>query len=130
VVSAAHSARHSSQHSSKQSPQQGSPKRDQVWLVTLDPTHGSEIQKTRPCLVVSPDEMNQHLRTVIVAPMTTVTRPYPTRVGVRFQGKQGQVALDQLRSVDRQRLVRRLGKVSGETAQDVSATLLEMFSRI
>lgn len=130
MVSAAHSARHSSQHSSKQSPQQGSPKRDQVWLVTLDPTHGSEIQKTRPCLVVSPDEMNQHLRTVIVAPMTTVTRPYPTRVGVRFQGKQGQVALDQLRSVDRQRLVRRLGKVSGETAQDVSATLLEMFSRI
>jgi len=130
VVSAAHSARHSSQHSSKQSPQQGSPKRDQVWLVTLDPTHGSEIQKTRPCLVVSPDEMNQHLRTVIVAPMTTVTRPYPTRVGVRFQGKQGQVALDQLRAVDRQRLVRRLGKVSGETAQDVSATLLEMFSRI
>ena len=130
MVSAAHSARHSSQHSSKQSPQQGSPKRDQVWLVTLDPTHGSEIQKTRPCLVVSPDEMNQHLRTVIVAPMTTVTRPYPTRVGVRFQGKQGQVALDQLRAVDRQRLVRRLGKVSGETAQDVSATLLEMFSRI
>ena len=98
--------------------------------MTLDPTHGSEIQKTRPCLVVSPDEMNQHLRTVIVAPMTTVTRPYPTRVGVRFQGKQGQVALDQLRAVDRQRLVRRLGKVSGETAQDVSATLLEMFSRI
>ena len=130
MVSAAHSVRHSSQHSSKQSPQQGSPKRDQVWLVTLDPTHGSEIQKTRPCLVVSPDEMNQHLRTVIVAPMTTVTRPYPTRVGVRFQGKQGQVALDQLRAVDRQRLVRRLGKVSGETAQDVSATLLEMFSRI
>jgi len=123
------SAANSSQPSSKQGSQQGSPKRDQVWLVTLDPTQGSEIQKTRPCLVISPNEMNQHLRTVIVAPMTTVTRPYPTRVGVRFQGKQGQVALDQLRAVDRQRLVRMLGKVSAKTAQDVSATLLEMFTR-
>ncbi len=74
--------------------------------------------------------MNHHLRTVIIAPMNTVIRPYPTRVRVRFQGKQGQVALDQLRAVDRQRLVRRLGKVSAKTAQDVSATLLEMFSRI
>jgi len=126
VVSAAHSSQHGSQHSS----QQGSPKRDQVWLVTLDSTHGSEIQKTRPCLVLSPDEMNEYLRAVIIAPMTTVTRPYPTRVGVRFQGKQGQVALDRLRAVDRQRLVRMLGKVSAKTAQDVSATLLEMFSRI
>ena len=108
---------------------QSSPKQDQVWLVTLDPTQGVEIQKTRPCLVISPDEMNQHLRTVIIAPMTTVTRPYPTRVGLRFQGKQGQVALDQLRAVDRQRLVRRLGKVSPKTAQDISATLLEMFTR-
>src|ERR1035441_6710181 len=119
------SAPHSSQHSSQQS----SPKQDQVWLVTLDPTQEVEIQKTRPCLVISPDEMNQHLRTVIIAPMTTVTRPYPTRVGLRFQGKQGQVALDQLRAVDRQLFVRRLGKVSPKTAQDVSATLLEMFTR-
>jgi len=109
---------------------QSSPKQDQVWLVMLDPAQGVEIQKTRPCLVISPDEMNQHLRTVIVAPMTTVARPYPTRVGVRFQGKQGQVALDQLRAVDRQRLVRMLGKVSAKTAQDVSVTLLEMFTRI
>ena len=106
------------------------PQRDEVWLVTLDPTQGIEIQKTRPCLVVSPDEMNQHLQTVIVAPMTTVTRPYPTRVGVRFQGKRGQVAVDQLRAVDRQRLVRKLGTVSASTAQAVSATLLEMFSRL
>lgn len=97
--------------------------------MTLDPTQGSEIQKTRPCLVVSPDEMNQHLRTVIIAPMTTVARPYPTRVAVRFQGKRGQVALDQLCAVDRQRLVRMLGAVSSKTAQDVSATLLEMFAR-
>ncbi|MFI5101836.1 MAG: type II toxin-antitoxin system PemK/MazF family toxin [Terriglobales bacterium] len=105
------------------------PQRDEVWLAVLDPTQGSEIQKTHPCLVISPDEMNQHLRTVIVAPMTTVTRPYPTRVAVRFQGKRGQVALDQLRAVDRQRLVRVLGAVSAKTAQEVSATLLEMFAR-
>ena len=107
----------------------GGPQRDEVWLVVLDPTQGTEIQKTRPCLVISPDEMNQHLRTVIIAPMTTVTRPYPTRVAVRFQGKRGQVALDQLRAVDRQRLVRMLGAVSAKTAQDVSATPLEMFAR-
>jgi mRNA interferase MazF len=105
------------------------PQQDQVWLVTLDPAQGVEIQKTRPCLVISPDEMNQHLRTVIIAPMTTVTRSYPTRVGLRFQGKQGQVALDQLRAIDRQRLVRMLGRVSAKTAQDVSNTLLEMFAR-
>ena len=106
------------------------PRQDEVWLVALDPTEGAEIQKTRPCLVISPDEMNRHLRTIIIAPMTTVARPYPTRVAVRFQGKRGQVALDQLRAVDRQRLVRMLGAVSAKTAQDVSATLLEMFSRV
>jgi mRNA interferase MazF len=105
------------------------PQRDEVWLVTLDPTQGVEIQKTRPCLVISPDEMNRFLRTVIIAPMTTAVRPYPTRVAVRFQGKRGQVALDQLRAVDQQRLVRMLGEVSEKTAQDVSATLLEMFAR-
>ena len=105
------------------------PRRDEVWLVVLDPTQGAEIQKTRPCLVISPDEMNRHLRTIIIAPMTTVARPYPTRVAVRFQSKRGQVALDQLRAVDRQRLVRRLGTVSAKTAQDVSATLLEIFAR-
>ncbi len=114
---------------STQSPPQSSPKQDQVWLVVLDPTQGVEIQKTRPCLVTSPDEMNQHLPTVIIAPMTTVTRPYPTRVAVRFQGKRGQVALDQLRAVDRRRLVRMLGAVSAKTAQEVSVTLLEMFAR-
>lgn len=105
------------------------PPLDEVWLVSLDPVRGSEIQKTRPCLIVSPDEMNDHLRTVIVAPMTTAERSYPTRVPVAFQGKQGQVALDQLRAVDRQRLVRRLGPVSAKTAQSVSATLVEMFTR-
>jgi len=106
------------------------PRRDEVWLVSLDPTQGVEIQKTRPCLVLSPDEMNQHLRTVVVAPMTTVVRPYPTRVPIRFQGKQGQVALDQLRAVDRQRLLRKLGSVAASTARAASATLIEMFSRV
>ncbi len=105
------------------------PRQDEVWLVTLDPTQGVEIQKTRPCLVVSPNEMNAHLRTVIIAPMTTVIRPYPTRVAVRFQGKRGQVALDQVRAVDQQRLVRKLGAISAKTATDVSSTLVEMFTR-
>jgi mRNA interferase MazF len=102
---------------------------DEVWLVTLDPTQGSEIRKTRPCLVVSPDEMNRHLRTIIIAPMTTTERPYPTRVSLTFQGKRGQVAIDQLRAVDGQRLVRKLGRVSAKTAKAVSAVLLEMFTR-
>jgi mRNA interferase MazF len=102
---------------------------DDVWLVSLDPTQGAEIQKTRPCLVVSPDESNRHLRTVIIAPMTTVERPYPTRVALTFQGKQGQVALDQLRAIDRQRLVRKLGRISPKTATAVSVVLVEMFTR-
>lgn len=105
------------------------PRLDEVWLVSLDPTHGSEMRKTRPCLVVSPDEANLHLRTVIIAPMTAAVRPYPTRVMVTFQGKRGQVAVDQLRAVDRQRLGRRLGTVSLKTAQAVSAILVEMFTR-
>ena len=105
------------------------PSQDEVWLVTLDPTQGSEIRKTRPCLVVSPDEMNRHLPTIIIAPMTTTERPYPTRVSLTFQGKRGQVAIDQLRSVDGQRLVRKLGRVSAKTAKAVSAVLLEMFTR-
>jgi mRNA interferase MazF len=107
----------------------GSPLRDEIWLVSLDPTQGSEMRKTRPCLVISPDEMNRHLRTVLIAPMTTVERPYPTRVSLTFQGKRGQVALDQIRAVDRQRLVRRIGKASSATAQAVSGVLIEMFAR-
>jgi mRNA interferase MazF len=106
-----------------------SPRLDEVWLVSLDPTTGSEIEKTRSCLVVSPDEMNQHLRTVIVAPMTTADRPYPTRVGLTFQGKSAQVALDQIRAVDWDRLVRSLGTISSKTGQAVSAVLTEMFGR-
>jgi len=82
-------------------------KRFDVWLVNLDPTVGSEIKKTRPCLVISPDEMNRHIATVIVAPMSTKGRPYPTRVACRFQKKRGRIVLDQIRTIDRARLVRR-----------------------
>jgi mRNA interferase MazF len=87
------------------------------------------MQKTRPCLVVSPDEMNRHLQTAIVAPMTTTERPYPTRVTVTFQGRRGQVAVDQLRAVDRQRLLKKLGKISPLAAQAVSSALVETFAR-
>jgi mRNA interferase MazF len=103
-------------------------KRFEVYLVNLDPTVGSEIQKTRPCVVVSPDEMNQHIRTVIVAPMTTKGRGYPTRVTCRFGGKEGQVVLDQLRTVDKERLVKRLGEVDLETGRAVLSVLAEMFA--
>lgn len=99
-----------------------------VCLVNLDPTIGSEIKKTRPCVVISPDEMNHHVSTVIVAPMTTRGRPYPTRVKCRFLGKNGQIVLDQIRTVDKARLVKRLGKISVPTRQAVIALLLEMFS--
>jgi mRNA interferase MazF len=105
------------------------PRRDEVWLAALDPTLGSEIQKTRPCLIVSPDEANEALRTAIVAPMTTSLRPYPTRVDLTFQTTRGQVALDQIRAIDRVRLVRKLGRVSAKTALAVSRTLVEMFVR-
>ena len=103
-------------------------KRFEVYLVNLDPTVGSEIKKALPCLVVSPDEMNRHIATVIVAPMTTQGREYPTRVSCRFQGKDGQIVLDQLRTVDRKRLVRRLGRVSAPTQKTVLAVLAELFA--
>ena len=102
--------------------------RGDVHLVRLDPTLGSEIRKTRPCLVVSPDELNQHLRTVIVAPMTTGGHGYPWRVGCRFQNRAGFVAIDQLRTVDSKRLVKRLGRLSMATTTEVLATLQEMFT--
>jgi len=99
-----------------------------VYLVNLDPTVGAEIQKTRPCLIVSPDEVNHHLRTVIIAPMTTKGQDYPTRVACRFKGKDGQVVLDQLRTVDRARLVRRLGRLETTTVDRVLEVLREMFA--
>ena len=102
--------------------------RGDVQLVRLDPTLGSEIRKTRPCVVISPDELNQHLRTVIVAPMTTGGHAYPWRVACRFQNRSGFVALDQLRTVDRERLVKRLGRLSLATTTEVLDTLQEMFT--
>jgi mRNA interferase MazF len=102
--------------------------RGDVHLVRLDPTLGSEIQKTRPCLVVSPDELNDHLRTVIVAPMTTAGRVYPWRVPCRFQRRSGFVALDQLRTVDAERLVRRLGRLQPQGITAVLQRLQEMFA--
>ena len=102
--------------------------RFEVHQVNLDPTVGHEIQKARPCLVVSPDEINHNLRTVIVAPMTTRGRAYPTRVPCRFKGKDGQVVLDQIRTVDRVRLVRRLGRLDAKTSAAVLDVLQEMFA--
>ena len=102
--------------------------RGEVYLVELDPTRGSEIQKTRPCLVVSPDELNHHLRTVLVAPMTTGGHVYPWRVPCRFQDRAGVVALDQLRTVDRERLANRLGRLSPGTLTSVLTILQEMFA--
>ena len=86
--------------------------RFEVFLVNLDPTIGHEIQKTRPCVVVSPNEMNRNIATVMIAPMTTKGRTYPTRVICQFQGKEGQIVLDQLRTVDKTRLVKKLGEIS------------------
>lgn len=99
-----------------------------VVLVRLDPTGGSEMQKTRPCVVVSPDEMNPALRTAIVAPMTTQGRAYPWRVSISFGGKAGRIALDQIRTIDRERLVRRVGQLDASTSQRVLDTLAEMFA--
>ena len=102
--------------------------RFEVYLVRLDPSEGHEIQKTRLCVVISPDELNRHIATVIVAPMTTTRRAYPTRVPLRFQGKDGQIVLDQIRTVDKNRLVRRLGRVSDKAARSVVVLLNEMFA--
>ena len=102
-------------------------KRGHIYLVSLDPTEGSEIRKTRPCVVVSPDELNQSMRTCIVAPMTAAGHSYPFRVRCRFQGKSGHVVLDQIRTVDRRRLVRELGTLSAQALQKSLHILTEMF---
>ena len=102
--------------------------RFEVHLVNLDPTIGSEIQKTRPCLIISPNEMNHHIATVIVAPMTTKGRDYPTRMNCKFGGKDGQIILDQIRTVDKNRLVKKLGKITDKTKNEVLTVLLEMFA--
>jgi mRNA interferase MazF len=103
-------------------------KRFDVYLVNLDPTVGSEIRKARPCLIVSPDEMNRYIGTVIVAPMTTKGRDYPTRVLCNFKGKNGQVVLDQVRTIDKSRLVQKLGRIDKQTQDDVLSVFAEMFA--
>ena len=103
-------------------------KRFDVCLVNLDPTVGSEIRKARPCLVISPDEMNRYIATVIVAPMTTRGRDYPTRVQCTFKGKDGQVVLDQIRTIDKSRLVQKLGRIDKQTQEEVLTLLAEMFA--
>ncbi|MCX6368770.1 MAG: type II toxin-antitoxin system PemK/MazF family toxin [Armatimonadetes bacterium] len=103
-------------------------RRFEVWLVNLDPTVGSEIQKTRPCLIVSPDELNRNIATVIVAPMTTRGKNYPTRIPCEFQEKSGQVVLDQLRTVDKTRLTKRLGSLSDDEQRAVLHALAELFA--
>jgi mRNA interferase MazF len=103
-------------------------RRFEVWLVNLDPTLGSEIAKTRPCLVISPNEVNEYLRTVTVAALTNTRKRYPTRVDCRFANQEGQVALDQIRSVDTIRLVKKLGTLDEPTSQQVCTILQELFS--
>ena len=102
--------------------------RGDVFLVSLNPTRGGEIRKTRPCVVVSPDELNAHLQTFIVAPLTTGGHPYPFRVPCRFEGKSGHVVLDQIRTVDRERLIRRLGALAPFVLRRTLGVLCEMFA--
>ena len=99
-----------------------------VYLINLDPTIGSEIQKTRPCLIISPDEMNRHIRTVIVAAMTTAGKDYPTRVKCKFKRKKGQIVLDQIRTIDKTRLIKKLGKIDPETQIEVISILQRLFA--
>jgi len=100
-----------------------------IYLVRLDPAHGVEIQKTRPCLVISPDEMNRHIGTVLIAPMTTRQRGYPSRVDCEFQGKHGQIVLDQIRAVDKTRLTSRLGRIGEGTQSAVLEVLAKIFAK-
>jgi len=102
--------------------------RGDIYLVDLNPTRGGEIRKTRPCVVVSPDELNSHLRTFIVAPLTSGQHTYPFRIACRFQKRSGHVVLDQIRTIDRERLVRSLGKLSDGTMRRVLSVLQEMFA--
>ena len=103
-------------------------KRFEVFLINLDPTVGKEIKKTRPCLIISPDEMNKFLSTVIIAPMTTKGRSYPSRINCRFDGKEGQIILDQIRTIDKNRIIKKLGNLDKPTQREVLATLSELFS--
>ena len=104
-------------------------KRFEIYLVNLDPTLGSEIQKRRPFLVISPDEMNAHIATVIIAPITTKGRAYPTRIPCRFQDKVGVIVLDQIRTVEKVRLIEKLGRIDPDTEKSVLAGLMELFAQ-
>lgn len=99
-----------------------------VYIVSLDPAKGSEIKKTRPCVIISPNEMNRHIRTVIVAPMTSTIKNYPSRITTTFKKKRGQVVLDQIRTVDKQRLIKKLGTISSTSQSKVLTLLQEMFA--
>ena len=103
--------------------------RFEVFLVNLDPTVGHEIKKTRPCVVISPDEMNHNIGTIIVAPMTTKGRNYPTRINCAFQGVEGQIVLDQIRTVDKDRLIKKLGQISQTSGNRIIDILTEMFKK-
>jgi len=103
-------------------------KRFDVYLVNLDPTIGSEIKKTKPCLVISPDEMNRNIRTVIIAPMTSARKEYPTRVSCTFQKKKGQIVLDQLRTIDKSRLIKKLGTIDSKDQLEVISILQRLFA--
>jgi mRNA interferase MazF len=103
-------------------------KRFDVYLVNLDPTVGSEIQKTRPCLVISPDEMNRNIRTVIIAPMSSAQKEYPTRVSCTFRRKRGQIVLDQVRTIDEARLIKKLGTIESSAQLDVISILQKLFA--
>ncbi|HEX9020763.1 MAG TPA: type II toxin-antitoxin system PemK/MazF family toxin [Nitrospirota bacterium] len=102
-------------------------RRGEIFLITLDPTRGEEIRKTRPCVIISPDELNAYLHTFIVAPLTTGSHLYPFRIPCRFQGRAGHIVLDQIRTIDRERMVKKLGKLSPSTLEHVLAVLQEMF---
>lgn len=106
----------------------GEIRRGDVFLISLDPTRGDEIQKTRPCVIVSPDELNANLRTFIAAPLTTGGHPYPFRVACKFQGRSGHIVLDQIRTVDLERLVRRIGRLTPSALEHALAILQEMFA--
>ena len=97
-----------------------------IYLINLDPTVGHEIQKTRPCLVISPDEMNQNIHTVIIAPMTTKSHKYPTRIPVTIQNKKGWIVLDQIRAIDNKRIIKKIGKINTETIKEVKSVIKEM----
>src|SRR4030042_742120 len=102
--------------------------RFEIFLINLDPTTGSEIKKSRPCVIISPDEINRYLRTVIIAPMTTVRRNFPTRITCRFKGKTGEIVLDQIRTIDKTRLIRKLGTLNEVLQNEILSVLQDMFS--